>query len=193
MRLSKERRRSNLKSHLDEHPFLTDEELSDYFGVSIQTIRLDRSVLGIPDVRERTRLLAEKNYSSVRAIGSGEIVGELLELDLGHSATSLLTTDESMVFSKTNLVRSHFIFAQADSLALAVIDSDHAVTELSNAKFKSPVTAGERLLARAHIIRSRAADESVVLVEIAAGERKVFRGKFVVATDGALKESGVIA
>ncbi|MFP4201203.1 MAG: transcription factor FapR [Clostridia bacterium] len=191
--MGKERRQNRLKTYLDEHPFLTDEELSEYFEVSIQTIRLDRSVLGIPDVRERTRLLAEKNYSSVRAIGYGEIVGELLELELGRSGTSLLGTDESMAFSKTNLVRSHFIFAQADSLALAVIDSDHAVTELSNAKFKSPVTAGERLLARAQVIRSRAADESVVLVETKAGERKVFRGKFVVATDGSREEAGVIA
>lgn len=191
--MGKERRQNRLKTYLDEHPFLTDEELSEYFEVSIQTIRLDRSVLGIPDVRERTRLLAEKNYSSVRAIGYGEIVGELLELELGRSGASLLGTDESMAFSKTNLVRSHFIFAQADSLALAVIDSDHAVTELSNAKFKSPVTAGERLLARAQVIRSRAADESVVLVETKAGERKVFRGKFVVATDGSREEAGVIA
>jgi len=180
--LSKEDRRSRLTDYLQEHPFLTDEELSEEFDVSIQTIRLDRSVLGIPDVRERTRILAESNYASVRAISSGEIVGELLELDLGRSATSLLNTDETMAFSKTKLVRSHFIFAQADSLALAVIDSDRAVTGLSNAKFKRPVVAGERLLARAEVLRPRAEGESVVLVETASGGRKVFRGKFVVAT-----------
>ena len=180
--MSKDDRRSRLTVCLQEHPFLTDEELSEKFDVSIQTIRLDRSVLGIPDVRERTRILAETNYASVRAISSGEIVGELLELELGRSATSVLNTDETMAFSKTELVRSHFIFAQADSLALAVIDSDRAVTGLSNAKFKRPVVAGERLLARAEVLRSRAEGESVVLVETSSGEHKVFRGKFVVAT-----------
>ena len=180
--MSKDDRRSRLTVCLQEHPFLTDEELSEKFDVSIQTIRLDRSVLGIPDVRERTRILAETNYASVRAISSGEIVGELLELELGRSATSVLNTDETMAFSKTRLVRSHFIFAQADSLALAVIDSDRAVTGLSNAKFKRPVVAGERLLARAEVLRSRAEGESVVLVETSSGEHKVFRGKFVVAT-----------
>ncbi len=186
--MSKEHRRSQLQSDLKRHPFLTDEELSERFGVSIQTIRLDRSVLGIPDVRERTRILAERNYASVRAIGHAEIVGELLELELGRSGTSLLNTDDSMAFSKTQLVRSHFIFAQADSLALAVIDSDHAVTGLSNAKFKRPVTAGERLLARAEVIRSRDEDESVVLVETTAGGHKVFRGKFVVAQKAAVED-----
>jgi len=176
-------RRASLQELLKEHPFLTDEELADHFGVSIQTIRLDRSVLQIPDVRERTRALAEHNYALVRAIGSGEIVGELMTLDLGRNATSVLTTDAAMAFSKTRLVRSHYIFAQADSLALAVIDSDRAITGLSNAKFKRPVTAGERLLARAEVLRSRAPNESVVLVETTVGEDKVFRGKFVVNTE----------
>ena len=181
----KRTRRVRLEECLRIHPFLTDEQLSERFDVSIQTIRLDRSSLNIPDVRERTRRLAEKNYALVRSIASGEIVGQLLQLELGRRAVSLLHTDEEMVFEKTQIVRSHFIFAQADSLALAVTDADRAVTGLVNAKFKRSVTAGEQLVAVAEVLRSRAAGESIVLVEITSDESKVFRGKFVVsALDG---------
>ncbi len=177
---SKDKRRTQLKLQLEENPFLTDKVLAEKLDVSVQTIRLDRAVLGIPDVRERTRRVAEKNYSRVRSINSGEIVGELLNLQLGKCGTSLLQTNEDMVFEKSKIVRSHFIFAQADSLSLAVIDSSIAVTGLANIKYKSQVTAGEKLLAEAEVIRKKGQDKSVVLVETVSGGQKVFRGKFVV-------------
>lgn len=180
MHLSKERRRARLETYLDRNPFFTDEELAAKFGVSIQTIRLDRQVLGIPDVRERIKRVAEDNFDRVRSLSCGEIVGRLLDLKLGSWAMSVMETHEDMVFQKTRIVRSHFIFAQADSLALAVIDADVAVTGLVNVKYKRPVTVGEELLARAEVIRRKGRDKHVVLVETTSGEQKVFRAKFVV-------------
>ncbi len=180
MHLSKERRRTRLETYLDRNPFFTDEDLAAKFEVSIQTIRLDRQVLGIPDVRERIKRVAEDNFDRVRSLSSGEIVGRLLDLKLGSWAMSVMETDEEMVFQKTRIVRSHFIFAQADSLALAVIDADVAVTGLVNVKYKRPVTVGEELLARAEVIRRKGRDKHVVLVETTSGEQKVFRAKFVV-------------
>lgn len=183
--LSKERRREELRLYLCNNPFLTDEDLAEKLGVSVQTIRLDRSVLRIPDVRERTRRLAEKNYDRVRSINSGEIVGQLIDLQLGSRGTSILETHQEMVFEKTRIVQSHFIFAQADSLALAITDADVAVTGLANSKFKRQVTAGETLVAEAEVIRRKGPDKWVVLVETLSDEVKVFRGKFVVfALDG---------
>ncbi len=177
---SKQKRRTQLKMYLENNPFLTDEVLADKLDVSVQTIRLDRAVLDIPDVRERTRRVAEENYSRVRSINSGEIVGQLLDLHLGDTATSLLETNGDMAFEKTNIVRSHFIFAQAESLALAVIDADVAVTGLANIKYKKQVKPGEKLLAEAEVIRRKGDDKCVVLVESASGGEEVFRGKFVV-------------
>ena len=83
---------------------MTDEELSEYFSVSIQTIRLDRLELGIPELRERVKYVAEQNYRKLRSIEGKEIVGELIDLDLGKSAISMLQTDESMVFEKSKIV-----------------------------------------------------------------------------------------
>lgn len=183
-------RQMRLAQYLRDHPFLTDEELSEHFGVSIQTIRLDRSVMGIPDVRERTRQVAEQNYARVRSISSGEIVGQLLDLELGKRAVSLLETDDTMVFEKTHIVRSHFVFSQADSLALAVIDADVAITGLANAKFKRPVMAGEKLVARAEVLRMPGEEKTVVLVETTADDQKVFRGKFVVISLDGEEETG---
>ena len=51
--MQKKERQRRLIEQLKEDPFLTDEELSELFNVSIQTIRLDRLELGIPELRER--------------------------------------------------------------------------------------------------------------------------------------------
>ena len=65
-RLVKVHRQENLQVFLVENPFATDEELAQKFGCSIQTIRLDRLELGIPEVRERMKRVAEaKDRKSV--------------------------------------------------------------------------------------------------------------------------------
>ena len=79
----KKERQKSLMDKIVKDPFLTDEELSEHFGVSIQTIRLDRLELGIPELRERIKSVAEGTYAKVRSIYGKEIVGELLDIDLG--------------------------------------------------------------------------------------------------------------
>lgn len=178
--LTRAQRQRRLEERLAADPFLTDEELADLFSVSVQTIRLDRMALGIPEVRQRTREVARRTYASLKSIGWREVVGELVDLQLGRSAISIFETTDEMVFEKTRIVRSQFVFAQADSLALAVIDADVAVTGLANIKYKRPVEAGERLVAKAEVIRRKGDDKFVVLVVTRAGDDVVFRGKFVV-------------
>lgn len=178
--LTRRRRQHELERQLQENPFLTDEELAALFQVSVQTIRLDRMTLGIPEVRERTREMAQRSYEAVKSIASREIVGDLVDLDLGRSAISILNTTDEMVFEKTQIVRSHFLFAQADSLALAVIDADVAVTGLVNVKYKRIVEAGERLVAKAEVMRRKGRDKFVVLVVTRVRDETVFRAKFVV-------------
>jgi len=185
-------RQRRLRQVLEENPFLTDEELAARFDVSVQTIRLDRLALGIPELRERTREMAERSYSLVKSIGAREIVGELVDLELGRWGISILETTPDMVFEKTRIVRSHFLFAQADSLALAIIDADVAVTGIVNVKYKRPVTAGERLVARAEVIRVKGDDKFVVQVVTRSGQEQVFRAKFMIfALSG--EKDGVVA
>lgn len=177
--LKRRDRQAHLRERLKENPFLSDEELARLFGVSVQTIRLDRLALGIPELRERTKSVAERTYGIVKSLGSKEIVGELIDITLGSRGISILETTSDMVFERTRVVRGQYIFAQADSLAIALIDADVVLTGLANVKFKRPVFLGEKLVAKGEVIR-RKGDHSVVLVETFVGTEKVFRGKFVV-------------
>lgn len=180
-RLPKKDRQNLLKEKLREDPFLTDEELTDLFGVSIQTIRLDRLELGIPELRERIKNVAELNYSKVRSIGGAEIIGELVDLNLGENGISILETNGDMAFKKTNIVRGHHVFAQAESLAMAVIDEDVALTGVANIKYKNPVKAGDKLIAKAQVVRKRD-NKHFVHVFTYVKQEQVFRGKFLLVS-----------
>ena len=57
------------------------------------------------------------------------------------------------------------------------------LTALANSKFKQPVYAGDRLVARAEVLRRRQS-RYVVLVVTQVGESVVFRGKFLVVDLG---------
>lgn len=178
--LSKGERQAQLVAELSAHPFLSDEELAGMFAVSVQTIRLDRLALSIPELRKRTKTVAERLHTVVRSLGSREILGELVDLQLGANGVTVLETTETMVFAKSGVVQGRFIFAQAESLALAIIDASVALTGLANIKFKRPVHVGERLVAKAEAIR-RKGNKTVVQVVTTSGPEQVFRGKFVVA------------
>ncbi len=169
-----------MASALKDDPFLTDHDLARVFGVSVQTVRLDRLALGIPELRERLRLAAERVHGRVRSLGSREIIGELVDIEPDAQGISILATTEDMVFEKTRIVRGHYLFAQAESLALAIVDADIVVTGLVNVKYKRPVQVGERLVAKGEVIRRRG-NKHVVLVTTRSGEEQVFRAKFVVA------------
>jgi len=180
-RIAKVDRQRELKERLLKDPFLTDEELTQIFNVSIQTIRLDRLELGIPELRERVKNVAEKNYSKVRSLGGKEIIGELIDLELGKSGISILETSENMAFEKTNIIRGHHIFAQAESIAMAVIDAEVALTGVANIKYKTPVKAGNKLVAKAEVVRKRG-NKFFVHVFIFESQKEVFRGKFILVS-----------
>lgn len=177
--VTREERQRKLSEMIGENPFLTDEELARAFGVSIYTVRLDRLALGIPELRERLKLVAERAYAQVKSLTSREIVGELVDIVLGQSGISILETTPDMVFEKSKVVRGHHIFAQADSLAVAIIDADIVLTGLANIKFRRPVYVGEKLIAKAEVVRKKRTNY-VVLVTTRVGQETVFRGKFVV-------------
>ena len=143
-------RHEQLAKELKENPFLTDDELAEINKVSIQTIRLDRLALGIPEVRQRIKSVAEEVHDNIRSLEEEELIGQLLDIKLGEYAISMLEVTEDMV-SEFGHVRGHHLFAQANSLALAVIDSKVVLTGSARVRFKRPVLLGERVIAKAEV------------------------------------------
>jgi len=182
-RISKKERQEALLSKIKGEPFLTDEELADYFNVSVQTIRLDRMELGIPELRERIRNVAEKNYSKVRSIIGNEMVGDLVDFELGSRGISILETNENMLFQKSKIVKGQYIYAQAESLAMSIIDAEVALIGVANIKYKYPVFLGDKLIAKAEVVRKRG-NKYFVWVKIRVRDTEVFRGKFILVSIG---------
>ncbi len=180
-RTQKKIRQQLLKEKLHESPFLTDGELSAFLKVSVQTVRLDRLELGIPELRERTKQMAENAQHKLKTIASGEIVGELIDLELGRQGISVMTITADMVFEKTKIARGHYMFSQANSLAIAVIDAPAAVTGVANVKYKTPVRVGEKLIAKAEVIRIRG-NKYFIWVKTRNDKHEVFRAKFIMVS-----------
>lgn len=178
-RVKKQQRQQILLAQVHEKPFLTDEELARALQVSVQTIRLDRLELGIPELRERIRRMAESAQDKLKSVErKEEVVGELIDLEPGHSGISLMRITEDMVYAKSQIAKGHYMFSQANSLASAVIDVPMAVTGVANVKYKVPVHMGEKLVAKAEIIRVRG-NKYFVWVKTRNDREEVFRAKFI--------------
>lgn len=177
----KQIRQQRLLKELKKNPFLTDEQLSQTLKVSIQTIRLDRLGQGIPELRERTRQMAETAQTKLQAIASSDIIGELLDLELGKVGISMMSVTPDMVMAKTGIARGHFMFAQANTLALAVIDAPAAITGVANVKYKVPIYSGANLIAKAEVIRKEDS-KYFIWVKIRNNNQEVFRAKFIVVS-----------
>jgi acyl-coenzyme A thioesterase PaaI-like protein len=188
-RLPKKDRQMRLVQYLQENPFATDEDLAEFFHVSIQTIRLDRLELGIPELRERIKSVAEQHLDPVKSLGIDEVIGEVIDLQLDAQAISVLEIKEEHVFARTHIARGHYIFAQANSLAVAVINADVALTATARIRFVRPARLGERLVAKA-IVRSRDGDECKVRVETKVQGELVFTATFRVVGMSGVTTSG---
>jgi acyl-coenzyme A thioesterase PaaI-like protein len=180
-RIHKKLRQEMLKEKIESNPFLTDGELALLLNVSIQTLRLDRLELGIPELRERTKQMAECAQNKLKSIPSSEIVGELIDLELDKQGISILQITPDMVFEKTQIARGHYVFSQANSLALAVIDAPTALTGVANLKYKMPIHVGEKLIAKAEVIRKRG-NKSFIWVKTRNEKQEVFRAKFIMVS-----------
>ena len=180
MRLSKKERQNALVNTIKENPFITDEESAERFGVSVQTIRLDRMELSIPELRERIKHVAEKSFEDeVKALPIEEIIGEIIDIDLGDSAISIFDVKPEHVFVRNGIARGHHLFAQANSLAVAVINDDLALTAKSSIRFTRSVKQGDRVVAKAKVVHAHdQKDRTMVEVNSFVGRELVFTGEF---------------
>lgn len=171
-------RQRRIQAELKADPLLTDEELARLLNVSISTIRLDRVTLGIPEVRERMRVMAQQAFSRLRSLKREEVIGELIDLQPNSGALSILTTTSEMAFRHTELVSDHYIYAQASSLAIAVIEADLVFTGAARVRYRLPAKVGERLIAKAKV-GTRKGSKYVVSVRTRVGDREIFLGRFI--------------
>lgn len=179
MSQTKSDRQGSLVQHLKDNPFLTDDDLARVLGVSIQTVRLDRAELDIPEMRARINKMARESYQELRAIVGSEIVGELVDLVVGQRGMSVLEVTGEMTLQKTRVLNGQYLFAQANTLAVGLIDSDVILTGTARVSYKRPVLEGEKVVARA-IITAKKGNKYMVRVSSQVKDELVFMGKFLV-------------
>ncbi|MED3573452.1 transcription factor FapR [Cytobacillus praedii] len=180
MKRTKKERQALLNTTIKENPFVTDEELAEKFMVSVQTIRLDRLELSIPELRERIKNVAEKNFDDeVRALPIEEIIGEIIDIELDKTAISILDIKEEHVFRRNQIARGHHLFAQANSLAVALINDELALTAKANILFTRSVKQNERVIAKARVVKiDTEKGRTIVEVTSFVNNELVFKGEF---------------
>jgi acyl-coenzyme A thioesterase PaaI-like protein len=180
MRKSKKERQRLLIETIKENPFITDEELAEQFAVSVQTIRLDRLELSIPELRERIKNVAEKRFDDeVLSLPIDEVIGEIIDIELDQTAISILDVKREHVFKRNQIARGHHLFAQANSLAVAVINDELALTAKANIQFTRSVMENERVIAKAKVLRiDEEKGRTLVEVNSFVNNELVFTGEF---------------
>ena len=179
MKVSKKERQRLLTETLETNPFVTDEQLATQFNVSVQTIRLDRMELSIPELRERLKDVAANRMNEVKALPLDEVIGEIVDIELDERALSIFDVGEEHVFQRNGIARGHHLFAQANSLAVAVINDELALTAKSNVVFVKPVRAGDRVVTKA-IVRKAEGQKNRTMIDVTStvGNEIVFTGEF---------------
>lgn len=180
MKRTKKERQQLLTDTIADNPFVTDEQLAHQFSVSVQTIRLDRMELSIPELRERIKDVASKNYENeVKSLPLDEVIGEIIDIELDKRALSIFDVGEEHVFQRNGIARGHHLFAQANSLAVAVIDDELALTVKSNVAFVKPVKAGDRVVTKA-TVRTQQTEKNRTIIDVTStvNNEVVFTGEF---------------
>ena len=175
---SKKSRQVRLSEIIENDPLTTDEELALKLHVSVSTVRLDRALLGIPELRERTKKRAQEAISRLRSLTLNEIIGELLELEPNKWALSVLRATRDMAFRNTKLIWDHYIFAQASSIAVAVIGADTVIVDSMRGECKGHAHVGEDLVARAKVGVNKEGT-TIVSVRTKVADQEIFVGRFI--------------
>ena len=178
IRAEKKLRQEHLTKLLEKNPMETDEDLASLLGVSISTIRLDRALMGVPELRERVKRMAQEAGSKLRSLSRSEIVGDLLELEPNKWALSVLRTTREMAFRTTDILWDHYIYAQASSVAVAVIEAANVIIDSMRGEYKGHAKVGDLLIARAKVGVNRD-DKYIVSVHTRVGEKEIFVGRFI--------------
>ncbi len=83
-----------------------------------------------------------------------------------------------MVLAKARVARGHFLFAQANSLAIALVDAPIALTGSVKLKFIRPVQLGDVVVAVGRVQKRK---QNIYWVQVSArvGTEEVLRGDWI--------------
>lgn len=180
--VQKRARQRRLLKLLEANPLMTDEDLARSLSVSVSTVRLDRALLNVPELRERMREMAEKASGPLSAMKRASLFGELLGLEPGQWGLSLLVPDSEMVSAEDGAIGGHYLFAQAATLALASVRPGPASIESARVRFLRSVFPLERCIARSKV-GTRKNGRSVVSVRTRVMDEDVFVARFILMTE----------
>ncbi|MEB6569606.1 transcription factor FapR [Staphylococcus auricularis] len=177
MKMKKQDRQAAIEKEIEANPFITDNELSQRFHVSIQTIRLDRSQLNIPELRTRIKMVAQQNHERIQSIEANEISGYVIDIVPNETATSVIQINEDSVFTRNQIARGHVLFAQANSLCVALIHKPVVLTRESRVKFVKQVKLHDNVHAKARVLE---VNEKYFYIEVKSyvQQTQVFEGTF---------------
>ena len=142
-------RQDRLAKIIELNPMITDNELASQLCVSVSTVRLDRALMGVPELRERIRSMAQDAMSRLKSLSPAEVIGDLLELEPDRWALSVLRTAKDMAFRFTDIVSDNYVYAQAGSIAVAVINAASVIIGSMRGQYIGHAHVGDILIARA--------------------------------------------
>ena len=83
------------------------------------------------------------------------------------------------VFKRNQITRGHHLFAQANSLAVALIDDELALTRKANIHFIQSVKENQRVVAKAKVAKiNHETGRTIVEVNSYVNKELVFKGEF---------------
>src|SRR5699024_8737797 len=123
----------------------------------------------------------------IKSLPLEEVSGEIIDLELDKRAISILNIKEEHVFSRNNIARDHHLFAQANSLAVAVINDELDLANKLEINFKRQVKLGEKVVCKAKVT-SKLNSKTTVEINSYVKEDLVFTGEFLMFRD---QEKGV--
>jgi hypothetical protein len=174
----KKLRQSRLAKLLERDPMATDQRIASLLEVSVSTVRLDRALMGVPELRERIKRMAQEAGSKLRSLSRSDIVGDLLELEPNRWALSVLRTTREMALRATDILWDHYIYAQASSLTAAVIEAAAVVVGSMRGEYRAHARVGDVLVARAKVGVGKD-DRYIVSVRTRVGDTEIFVGRFI--------------
>ncbi|MBQ7197326.1 MAG: transcription factor FapR [Synergistaceae bacterium] len=175
----KKSRQNELLKIISSNPMITDNELATSLNVSVSTIRLDRALMGVPELRERIKTMAETAASKLQSLNPSEVIGELLELEPDKWALSVLRTAKDMAFRFTDIVSDNYIYAQAGSIAVAAINAAKVIIDSMRGEYKGHARVGDILIARAKVGVNHEG-KKIVSVRTRVGDKEIFVGRFII-------------
>lgn len=176
----KRTRQRRLLKLLEANPLMNDEELARSLSVSVSTVRLDRALLNVPELRERMREMAEKASGPLAGMNRGSLFGELLGLEPGQWGLSLFSPDSDMIATEEGSIGGHYLYTQAATLALASTRGGSGSIESARVRFLRPVFPLERCIARSKVGVHKNG-RTVVSIRIRIMDEDIFIGRFIVA------------